>query len=512
MNDQILLNLPESFDLTQNKDILSRKYKYNRINRKKQFVTFFDTFDWRVYNAGLVLFSIGKRIYLRLIDTNLILANSGYQKRPVFIWDFAHNDLKKQLDPILDVRALLIKGSATFLEEEGFIINEDFKKVCQILIRKIIFPNTSKSPGLYNTLTLSPLRGYQSDTRAIMSKLINITLNDSAHDPFTFIMASNNLKPGGYSSKINIKLKRNMPAQDGIKFVMKIFIKLMQQNEEGIIKDIDTEFLHDFRVAVRRTRAALSQLHIVFPPDIVKKYKKDFSFIGKQSNMLRDLDVYLLNEDVYKKMIPVRLKKSISILFDQLRNERKTAHQQFVNIVNSTQYKNIIIEWQKYLDSDIIENSENPVEAKSPIISIIKPIIQNQLDIVMNLGSEIDDHTDDKKVHALRIECKKLRYLMEFFSSLFPKNKIEKFVDHLKILQDNLGKFNDYSVQQEFLQKYLKQLSITDLQSKQTITALGALIGILYDKQTQTRQEFAIRYAQFASAENIALAMKLFKN
>ena len=84
MNDQILLNLPESFDLTQNKDILSRKYKYNRINRKKQFVTFFDTFDWRVYNAGLVLFSIGKRIYLRLIDTNLILANSGYQKRPVF--------------------------------------------------------------------------------------------------------------------------------------------------------------------------------------------------------------------------------------------------------------------------------------------------------------------------------------------------------------------------------------------------------------------------------------------
>jgi len=58
-------------------------------------------------------------------------------------------------------------------------------------------------------------------------------------------------------------------------------------------------------------------------------------------------------------------------------------------------------------------------------------------------------------IHQLRINCKKLRYLMEFFTLLLPPAEIKKLIRSLKMLQDNPGNFNDYSVQQQFLEKTL---------------------------------------------------------
>ena len=42
-------------------------------------------------------------------------------------------------------------------------------------------------------------------------------------------------------------------------------LQTLRINEDGVRKDLDSEFLHDFRVAVRRTRSALSQIKGVFP-------------------------------------------------------------------------------------------------------------------------------------------------------------------------------------------------------------------------------------------------------
>lgn len=512
MTIQTIFNLPDKFDLNQKPDIISKKYKYCLSNCKKHSVTFYDTFDWRIYNARLVLFSIGKRFYLRPLDTDTIISDTGYQKRPIFIWDFTSSNLKERLATILGVRALIVKCVATFIEDNGTISNKDDKIVCRVLIRKILHQKASEFPTKYHTLRLFQLRGYVKDIRFIASKLDAFSIKGPVLDPFQFTLNIFDIIPGEYSSKINIKLKRNIPALTGIKSILKFLLQVVQQNEEGIKKNIDTEFLHDFRVAIRRTRAALSQLSIVFPSNIIQKFKKDFSYIGKMSNQLRDLDVYLLNEELYKKMIPVRMKKDISILFNQLRRERKTAHRYFVRVLNSQQFKNILTDWQIYLDSDTIENDDNSPDAIKPIIEIVNPIIYNQLSRVLSLGSEIDENTEDKKVHELRLECKKLRYLLEFFISLFPKQKIEKFISHLKILQDNLGNFNDYSIQQEFLQNYLSQLPTVNTKVKQSFAAVGALIGVLYNKQLQTRKAFAERYSQFASEENIAMAMKLFHN
>ena len=59
---------------------------------------------------------------------------------------------------------------------------------------------------------------------------------------------------------------------------------------------------------------------------------------------------------------------------------------------------------------------------------------------------------DARKRHKLRIAIKKLRYALNFFESLFGRNRsakrLSRYKDCLKNLQDNLGALNDIAVHQ----------------------------------------------------------------
>ena len=75
----------------------------------------------------------------------------------------------------------------------------------------------------------------------------------------------------------------------------------MKDNEKGIIDDIDSEFLHDFRVAVRRTRSLLGQIRYVLPKRRVTRFKRDFAWLGEVTGPARDMDVYLLSfNDIFQ--------------------------------------------------------------------------------------------------------------------------------------------------------------------------------------------------------------------
>ncbi|MGB2691718.1 MAG: CHAD domain-containing protein, partial [Thermodesulfobacteriota bacterium] len=274
-----------------------------------------------------------------------------------------------------------------------------------------------------------------------------------------------------------------MKSLDAAKLIFRNLLETMRVNEFGIIEDIDTEFLHDFRVAVRRTRSALSQIKAVFSVEDTIKFKDKFSVIGKATNELRDLDVYLLTEDSYKRMLPEDLRPGLDPLFDSLSEQREKAKKECSDYLRSDSYKNSIRTWEEFLDScesdpEIAPNSERPV------IDLAKENIWKKYSRVTKLGKKIPTNTPDPEVHNLRIECKKLRYLLEFFTSLFPEEERKTAIKHLKKLQDNLGDFNDLYVQQQSLKKFLSQTDIGYDQSKQkTLAAAGGLVSVLYQRQ-----------------------------
>ena len=148
-----------------------------------------------------------------------------------------------------------------------------------------------------------------------------------------------------------------------------IFVLLINDvrlHEASCEKDLDTEVLHDFRVAIRRKCSALAQIKNVFTTRTAARFKKNFAYVGKLSNVLRDLDVYLLNQDAYKAMLPAVLRDDIDPLFNHLRNKLAKAFQQAKRGLTAKKYGNIMKDWDTFLnkhppDSATAPNGELPV-------------------------------------------------------------------------------------------------------------------------------------------------------
>ena len=73
----------------------------------------------------------------------------------------------------------------------------------------------------------------------------------------------------------------------------------IEANRPGTIDDIDEEFLHELRVAVRRTRSVLAESKGVLPDDVRDAQREAFGELGQQTGPARDLDVYVVGWDAY---------------------------------------------------------------------------------------------------------------------------------------------------------------------------------------------------------------------
>lgn len=95
---------------------------------------------------------------------------------------------------------------------------------------------------------------------------------------------------------------------------------------------------------------------------------------------------------------------------------------------------------------------------------------------------------------------------------MFPVKKIKGLIRALKILQGNLGLFNDYSVQQDSLQSFV--LTHTSKNRKKDLSiakSVGALIAMLHQKQLEERAKVISNFKTFDSLTTQQQFQNLFK-
>ncbi len=390
------------------------------------------------------------------------------------------------------------------------VLNRDEKTVARLVYEEIWPYRRKRRSALTAHLSLKPVKGYPKYSRNLAKSLKEAGLTICTEkEYFLKALASADKKPGSYSAKVNIQLDPAMRSDQAAKAVLVFLLDVMRTNEAIFEKDLDTEVLHDFRVAIRRTRSALSQIKNVFPTRTTDRFKKNFAFVGKLSNDLRDLDVYLLNQDEYKAMLPAVLREDIEPLFRHLRRKRAKAFQHVMRGLKSKKYAKIMMDWEAFLKRPP-PDSATASNAQLPVIDLARRRIYRKYRKVVKTGNKILENTADEMLHVLRIECKKLRYLMEFFASLFPRKKINALIAQLKNLQDNLGDFNDLCVQQEYLLNITAELPANQQQVKKTLVAIGSLIEKLAQEKQSVKDAFAKTFMDFAAPENQELFRQLF--
>lgn len=504
------LKIPDSINIQKIILDISKNFSIKNESSIHRRQLFFDSFDWRLFDAGLLLIKEKNDLMLCSLKTELPTEKVTIrsQIQPKFWWDFPDGSLKDILKKSLDVRALI-----PLVEIENNIIpfrilNKDEKTVLRFQFEDIHLVQKKQKKNLIDCIKLLPVRGYAQEFLKFKNWLEEFGVNQQAKPIFFLALDAVGKQPGDYSSKLNFTLLPDMTAREATRVILKFLLQVVQQNVAGIRADIDIEFLHDFRVAIRRTRSALSQIKGVFPKEIRDRFKDDFALLQKKTNQMRDLDVYLLNKAKYQQMLPDHLRPGLEPLFEQLQSERMKEHKNIIKAFGDIFSKKLIQQWHSFLNS--MEDLPETKNSNKPTIHIAKKFILKKYQQVIEIGNQIQDDSPTTQLHQLRIECKKLRYLLEFFASLFPEEEISLLVKQLKKLQDNLGDFNDLSVQQKSLKKYLESLAPENIDSQKTASAIGGLIASLYQQQQNVRKAFAQTFAEFSGQDNEKIYQRLF--
>lgn len=303
------------------------------------------------------------------------------------------------------------------------------------------------------------------------------------------------------------------PAQRGDEAAKAILLRLLETieaNELGVLLNEDPECLHDFRIAVRRTRSALGQIKGIFPERTLSRFAPRFAWLGQITSKPRDLDVYLLGFDELKNSLPKPYQADIEPLRGFLEHHADLAHADLARQIHSQRYRALLADWRKFLLSPCPRRPTAP-NALSPIKDIANTRIWKLFRRVLKQGQAIAPQTPAESIHELRKTCKKLRYLLEFFRTFHPPDEINRPIKHLKKFQDYLGEFQDVHARIGMLQGISHEMRKDQTVSTDTLLALGVLLATLDRQQVKLRKEFTEHYEPFAHHRNRERFRELFK-
>ena len=478
---------------------------------------FYDSFDWRLHAAQQVLFELETPAgrLLRLKHANGSDAGEAVESHAAPAWphDLPAGPLRDRVSACLAMRVLLpvarVRGSATDLR----LLNEDGKTVVRLQLLRLTSESDSvdEPRTLWPRLRILPVKGYEDEAAALTSVLADQHgWPDAPGCLLDEACAAVGREPGDYSSKLKLSLRPQKMAVDAMRKVFLTLLDTLERNVDGARRNIDSEFLHDLRVATRRTRSALTQVKHVLPDAVVADFKQRFAWVGQITGPTRDLDVFLLELPIYRASLPPSMRAGLDALEQRIHHDHATAQAVLADELASDRFRAVLADWRTLLEDGAFPG-EPGWFADLPIERVASQRIWRMYKKVIRDGRVAAVQGEPAAMHELRKDCKKLRYLIEFFQSLYPADDMQAIVKTLKKLLDNLGDFQDKEVQAEHLQALAAEFAPSARSKLPTILAIGALSADSLRVQQSAHDKFAARFAAFDSEHNRARFKNLFK-
>jgi len=473
-----------------------------------------DTFDWRLYRSGLTLEQVSRAGVTELALTGrdgAVLAADRFappargadgagRARPAWpglLDALPLGPLRDHLGPVVGVRALLPVARAVSVVREAKVLNSDEKTVARIAVDRmsITFPAAAAMPP---RLAVSALRGYQGQAQRVADLLAAAPgVQPAGGSGLEAALAAAGRRPGEYSGKIDVKLTPRMPAGLAMAALLAALFDTLQANVPGTLRDLDTEFLHDLRVAVRRTRSALKLTGDVLPGGMAARFQPEFRWLGDLTTPTRDLDVYLLGYPDMAAGLVAATGDELAPFHAYLERSRTAAQRQLARGLRSARFARLTRDWP----DAVTAAAARPGATRPSAARLAASRIGRAHRRVLRDGRAITATSPPESLHELRKRCKELRYLLEFFGSLYDPGEHWRAVRELKALQDCLGEFQDTQVQREEIHAFAAQMMEQRAAPAATLLAMGEIAAGLAVRQQQARGEFAGRFRYFSSPD-----------
>ena len=478
--------------------------------------TYYDSFDWRLYLAQTTLVEEQRGrdhwlLWQGLTDPSPRESVRLAGPAPRFADDLPEGVMLSSIGPLLEMRALLPQLEVKAEQQTLRVLDDQQKTVLRLVIEqpKVRTPGRADSRSMAGLVRLQPVRGYPKPlvrVQAVLDKLGLTVVDQGALEAGLMTLSR---QPADYSSKLNFRFRSGQPAVTAARTIHLQLLDTLERNLPGTREDIDSEFLHDLRVAVRRTRSALTQIKGVFSDADVERFKDRFAWIGQITGPTRDMDVYLLDFERYQASLPEQFRDDLEPLRGFLVAHQASEQRKMVKKLNSPHTRTLLKEWRTFLEAPAEQRQDAP-NAELPVRQLADKRIYRVYRRVLEEGLAIRSASPPEALHELRKNCKKLRYLLEFFQSIYPLDEVKALVKALKQLLDNLGSFQDLEVQALKLREFAHQMVDEGEVPADTLLAMGMLVDGLLTRQQLAREEFAERFATFASDANRVVFKRLF--
>ncbi len=281
--------------------------------------------------------------------------------------------------------------------------------------------------------------------------------NDEGFDKSKFervLAILDEASPG--SATAQKRMRADEPWAEAGRRILRVHFLRMLADEDATRKGNDIEALHDMRVANRRQRAIFRIVGPYFKREAVRAFRDELRTLAGRLGAVRDLDVLIDAADDYRRSSGVETPAALEPLLDEWRKRRTIVRDELLTYLNGDDYRAFIQRYMVFLSSTGAGAKET-APGGPPQPSFVRHILPAK--IWRHYGKvrayeTVLEHASIETLHALRIEGKRLRYLLEFFSEVLGPDVAET-TEALVALQDHLGELHDSDVAIGLLRNFL---------------------------------------------------------
>ncbi len=314
MNEPVALAVPEHLGIDALHEVLLRDFGCEAGPEGRIERTFVDTFDWRFANAGLSVDHervLGPALgdapsdpaYLRVRRRGVVPAQleAPLSVIPRLVKQIPDERLRDVLAKVADNRALLVVGRLVSDIRIYRVLDLEGKATVRILVdeQTPVLVGATGAATPQRKVVLTPVRGHPGEFARVRERMVELlgTSGMEVPEPADVAAIAAGYDPGFDPSEVDVGLPPAVSADEAIRAVLSRYLQVMAANEPGVRDDLDPEFLHDFRVAVRRVRSLLTAAKDVLPEAERASLAAEFRWLGAVTTPVRDFDVLLESLD-----------------------------------------------------------------------------------------------------------------------------------------------------------------------------------------------------------------------
>ena len=465
-------------------------------------LTVLDSFDGRLHAAGLRLELHDGRhreLVLRGPAGSPPVHITWTGKAPASAEDLPGGPFGARIAAVIGERALMPVFDVASVRREAVRRDRRGKPIVTVAVHDDVTVQSTTTGQPLRVIEVSTSLGSEPAVRHAVEPLVALGLTPARGDLVDAVLAITGASLDGYHRDPSAPLRRDDDAFDAFRIVLRNLLASAVDNLPGTLDDLDPEFLHDFRVALRRTRSVLGEGKSVLPHDVRDRFRTGFAELSAATSAARDLDVYVLAWPDTIAALGLDDPTVVDPLHDELLARRSQARAQLAKVLRSRAVKTLLESWRSWLDDDEVRP---PYDAPRPIGPHVAARIAKAQSGLLRDGRSITADCPAERLHDLRKDAKRLRYLFECFGAVLPGKARREFVGQLKGLQDNLGLHQDAEVQTAELRALAHDLHARSAIGPDALLAVGRIIDHLERTRRGERDAFAKHFAAYDTADN----------